>query len=165
MSTDDLELMARSIVADGKGILAADETPGTLTRRFAAHGIESTPDTRRGYRELFFTTPGIAQHIGGVILQDETIRQSSSAGIPLATLLAQQGIVPGIKVDTGAKPLVGCPAERITEGLDGLPGRLDEYYAMGARFAKWRAVIAIGNGRPSPASVRADRITSRARCT
>jgi fructose-bisphosphate aldolase class I len=156
MSTVDLERTARAIVADGRGILAADETPGTLTKRFEAHRIEATPDSRRAYRELFFTTRGIAEYVGGVILQDETIRQRSSTGIPFATLLAQQGIVPGIKVDTGAKPLAGCPGENITEGLDGLPARLDEYAAMGARFAKWRAVIVIGDGLPTSACVSAN---------
>jgi fructose-bisphosphate aldolase class I len=156
MSTVDLGRTARAIVADGKGILAADETPGTLTKRFEAHRIESTPDTRRAYRELFFTTRGIAEYIGGVILQDETIRQRSSTGVPLASLLAAQGIVPGIKVDTGAKPLAGCPGEHITEGLDGLSARLDEYSAMGARFAKWRAVILIGDRLPTRTCVRAN---------
>ena len=156
MSTADLAQTARAIVAGGKGILAADETPGTLSKRFEAYRIESTPESRRAYRELFFTAPGVAEYIGGVILQDETIRQCSSVGTPFATLLAQQGIIPGIKVDTGAKPLGGCPGERITEGLDGLPARLDEYLAMGARFAKWRAVIVIGDGRPTRACVRAN---------
>jgi len=156
MRSADLELTARSIVADGKGILAADETPGTLTRRFEAHGILSTPESRRAYRELFFTTPGIVESIGGVILQDETLRQSSSTGIPFPALLARQGIVPGIKVDLGAKPLAGTDGERITEGLDGLAERLEEYYERGARFAKWRAVIAIGEGRPSTRCVRAN---------
>jgi fructose-bisphosphate aldolase, class I len=155
MSTVDLELTARSIVADGRGILAADETPGTLTKRFSAHDIESSPDSRRAYRELFFTTKGVAEYIGGVILQDETIRQSTSGGVPLPTLLAQQGIVPGIKVDNGVKPLGGSPGERITEGLDALPRRLLEYYAMGARFAKWREVLTIADGQPSTACVRA----------
>jgi fructose-bisphosphate aldolase class I len=156
MSTTDLALIAHSIVANGKGILAADETPGTLTRRFSVHGIPSTPDSRRAYRELFFMTSGIAEFIGGVILQDETIRQRSSAGIPLPALLAEQGIIPGIKVDDGTKPLAGSPGERITEGLHTLPQRLREYYAMGARFAKWRAVIAMGDGQPSTACVRAN---------
>jgi fructose-bisphosphate aldolase, class I len=156
MRTVDLELTARSIVADGRGILAADETPGTLTKRFSAHGIESTPDSRRAYRELLFTTRGIAEYIGGVILQDETIRQRTSGGLPLTTLLTGQGICAGITVDHGAKPLAGCPRERITEGLDGLPQRLEEYYAMGARFAKWRAVLTIADGQPSAACVRAN---------
>jgi fructose-bisphosphate aldolase class I len=156
MSTVELERTARAIVADGKGILAADETPGTLRKRFEAHRIASTPDTRRAYRELFFTTRGIAEYIGGVILQDETIRQRSSTGAPFASLLDQQGIIPGIKVDTGAKPLAGSPREHITEGLDGLPARLDEYSAMGARFGKWRAVIVISDGLPTSACVRAN---------
>jgi fructose-bisphosphate aldolase class I len=156
MSTADLELTAHAIVANGKGILAADETPGTLTRRFNAHGIASTPDSQRAYRELFFTTSGIAEFIGGVILHDETIRQCSSGGIPLPALLAEQGIIPGIKVDEGATPLAGRPNERITEGLDGLRERLEEYSAMGARFAKWRAVLAIADGQPSTACVLAN---------
>jgi fructose-bisphosphate aldolase class I len=156
MDIDELELTARSIVSDGKGILAADETPGTLTKRFAAHRIESTAATRRAYRELFFTTRGVAEYIGGVILQDETIRQQSSRGIPLAALLAHHGIVPGIKVDAGTEPLAGCPGERVTGGLDGLADRLDEYRAMGARFAKWRAVLVIDDRLPSPHAVRAN---------
>jgi fructose-bisphosphate aldolase, class I len=156
MSTSDLELTAHSIVANGKGILAADETPGTLTRRFNAHGIPSTPDSRRAFRELFFTTSGIAEFVGGVILQDETIRQCSSAGIPLPAVLAEQGIIPGIKVGDGAEPLAGRPSERITEGLDGLRERLHEYRAMGARFANWRAVLAIADGQPSPACIGAN---------
>ena len=154
MTTTDLELTAQSIVADGKGILAADETPGTLTKRFTALGIESTPDSRRAYREMFFTTARAAEYISGVILQDETIRQRNSKGTPLADVLAEQGIIPGIKVDLGAKPLAGFPSEHITEGLDGLRGRLEEYRAMGARFAKWRAVIAVGDTLPSATCVQ-----------
>jgi fructose-bisphosphate aldolase, class I len=154
MTTTDLEITAQSIVADGKGILAADETPGTLTKRLAALGIESTPDSRRAYREMFFTTPGMAEYIGGVILQDETIRQRSARGKPLADLLTDQGVVPGIKVDHGAKPLAAIPGEHITEGLDGLRGRLEEYRAMGARFAKWRAVIGVSDTLPSATCVR-----------
>lgn len=157
MRAADLELTARSIVADGKGILAADETPGTLTKRFEAHGILCTPESRRAYRELFFTTSGIAESIGGVILQDETMRQRSSTGVSFPLLLERQGIVPGIKVDLGAKPFGGTSDEYVTEGLDGLPHRLEDYYERGARFAKWRAVIAIGNGqRPSTRCVRAN---------
>jgi fructose-bisphosphate aldolase, class I len=159
VSITDLELTASAIVAGGKGILAADETPQTLTHRFEVHGIASTPESRRDYRELFFTTPGIGMYIGGVILQDETIRQSNSKGVPLVSLLTDQGIVPGIKVDRGAEPLAGCPGECITEGLDGLAARLDEYYAMGARFAKWRAVIVIDQHRPTVACVRANAST------
>jgi fructose-bisphosphate aldolase, class I len=153
MATVDLESTARALVADGKGILAADETPTTLTRRFDALNIDSTPDSRRAYRELFFTTPGVAECISGVIMQDETIHQRSMTGTPLADVLAQQGIMPGIKVDTGAKPLAGSPEETITEGLDGLRDRLMEYRQMGARFAKWRAVIRIGEALPSSTCV------------
>ena len=154
MTNADLEDTAHTIVSDGRGILAADETPGTLTKRFTALGIESTPDSRRTYREMFFTTPGVNEFIGGVILQDETIRQRSSNGVPLAELLMHQGIIPGIKVDTGAKPLAGAPGEFITEGLDGLRDRLQEYFGMGARFAKWRAVIAVSATLPSATCVQ-----------
>jgi fructose-bisphosphate aldolase class I len=154
MSTTDLELTSQSIVADGKGILAADETPGTLSKRLAALGITSTPDSRRAYREMFFTTPGVSDYISGVILQDETIRQRSSQEIPMATLLAERGIIPGIKVDLGVKPLAGCPGELVTEGLDGLAARVEEYRAMGARFAKWRAVIDVSGGLPSETCLR-----------
>jgi fructose-bisphosphate aldolase class I len=153
MATVDLESTAQALVADGKGILAADETPTTLTRRFDALTIDSTPDSRRAYREMFLTTPGVAAFISGVILQDETIHQKSSTGTPLADVLAQQGVMPGIKVDTGAKPLAGSPGETITEGLDGLRERLEEYRHMGARFAKWRAVIRIGEALPSSTCV------------
>jgi fructose-bisphosphate aldolase class I len=153
MATVDLETTAKALVADGKGILAADETPGTLTRRFDALQIDSTPDSRRAYREMFFTTPAVAECISGVIMQDETIRQKNSTGTPLAEVLARQGIMPGIKVDTGAKPLAGAPGETITEGLDGLRERLQEYRQIGARFAKWRAVIRIGEGLPSSTCV------------
>jgi fructose-bisphosphate aldolase class I len=154
MTITDLASTAQALVAGGKGILAADETPGTLTRRLDALKIVSTPDSRRDYREMFFTTPGIAEFISGVIMQDETIRQKSSTGIALADLLAQQGIIPGIKVDNGAKPLAGSPGENITEGLDGLRERLKEYRDMGARFAKWRAVIAVSDTLPSATCVK-----------
>ena len=153
MATVDLESTAQALVADGKGILAADETPTTLTRRFDALKIDSTPESRRAYREMLLTTPGVAECISGVIMQDETIHQKSSTGTPLADVLAQQGIMPGIKVDTGAKPLAGSPEETITEGLDGLRERLQEYRQMGARFAKWRAVIRIGEALPSSTCV------------
>jgi fructose-bisphosphate aldolase class I len=156
MATVDLESTAKALVADGKGILAADETPPTLTRRFDALNIDSTPESRRVYREMFLTTPGVAEFISGVIMQDETIHQKSSTGTPLADVLAQQGIMPGIKVDTGAKPLAGRPEETITEGLDGLRDRLQEYRHMGARFAKWRAVIRIGEALPSATCVDAN---------
>jgi fructose-bisphosphate aldolase class I len=156
MKTTDLESTARSLVADGKGILAADETPSTMTKRLDTRKIESTPDSRRAYREMFFTTPGIAEFISGVILQDETIRQKGSKGTPLPDLLAKQGIIPGIKVDNGAKPLAGSPGETITEGLDGLRDRLKEYREMGARFAKWRAVIAVSETLPSATCLQAN---------
>jgi fructose-bisphosphate aldolase class I len=149
MEDKELERTAQALVADGKGILAADETVPTLTKRFAALKIESTADSRRAYREMFFTTPDIGTFISGVILQDETIRQKNSAGLPLPELLSKQGIFPGIKVDTGAKPLAGSPDEKVTEGLDGLRDRLHEYAAMGARFAKWRAVFSITDALPS----------------
>ena len=145
----DLEATARALVAPGKGILAADESTGTIKKRFDSIGVESTEDTRRAYRELLFTTLGAADHISGVILYDETIRQSASNGTPFPKLLAERGVIPGIKVDMGAKPLAGAGGETVTEGLDGLRDRLAEYYELGARFTKWRAVISIGDGIPS----------------
>jgi fructose-bisphosphate aldolase, class I len=153
---DDVQRNAAALVAQGKGILAADETVPTLTRRFDALGIRSTEDSRRTYREMLFTPPGIAEFISGVILQDETIRQQGSTGVPLAEVLANQRILPGIKVDTGAKPLAGSPGETVTEGLDGLRERLAEYRELGARFAKWRAVIRIADGSPSVAGIGAN---------
>jgi len=156
MTNRNLESTAQSLVAGGKGILAADETPPTLTRRLDALKIESTPDTRRAYREMLLTTPGVAECISGVILQDETIRQKSSKGTPLTDVLGQHGIIPGIKVDNGAKPLAGSPGENVTEGLDGLRDRLQEYREMGARFAKWRAVIAVSDALPSATCVQAN---------
>jgi fructose-bisphosphate aldolase class I len=151
--TSDLRSTAKALVADGKGILAADETVPTVTKRLGVQRIESTPDSRRAYREMFFATPGIAEFISGVIMQDETIRQKSTGGIALADLLAQQGIIPGIKVDNGAKPLAGAPGEKVTEGLDGLRERLQEYRGLGARFAKWRAVIVVSDTLPSQTCV------------
>ena len=153
MGRQELEQTASLLVADGKGILAADETVSTITKRFATLKIESTEDSRRAYREMFFTTPDVSAFISGVILQDETIRQKNDAGIPLTEVLSKQGIIPGIKVDTGAKVLAGSPEEKVTEGLDGLRDRLKEYAAMGARFAKWRAVIRITDRLPSPMCV------------
>ena len=155
MGHGDLERIAQALVADGKGILAADETPGTLTKRFDALGIPSTGESRRVYRGMLFTA-GVAEFISGVIMQDETIRQSSTDGTPFARMLSNQGIVPGIKVDTGAKRLAGSPDEQVTEGLDGLRDRFTEYHSMGARFAKWRAVIRITNALPSAACVSAN---------
>ena len=149
----DLESTAVALVAEGKGILAADETVPTLTKRFDALSIPSTEESRRTYREMLFTSPGAAEFISGVIMHDETIRQKSSAGTPLAQVLSSQGIIPGIKVDTGVKPLAGSPDESVTEGLDGLRDRLAEYRGMGARFAKWRAVIRITDALPSATCV------------
>jgi fructose-bisphosphate aldolase, class I len=154
--SEDLESVAATLVADGKGILAADESVATLTRRFDPLGIESTEQSRRAYREMLFTTSGAAEFISGAILYDETIRQKSADGKPLAEVLSSQGVVPGIKVDTGAEPLAGFPEETVTEGLDGLRDRLAEYHGMGARFAKWRAVIRITDTLPSVACVSAN---------
>jgi fructose-bisphosphate aldolase class I len=156
MTSHDLESVALTLVAEGKGILAADETVPTLSRRFDTLGIQSTEQSRRSYREMLFTSPGAAEFISGVIMYDETIRQKSSGGAPLAEALTVQGILPGIKVDTGAKPLASSPDETVTEGLDGLRDRLREYHGMGARFAKWRAVIRITDSLPSPACVSAN---------
>ncbi len=149
MATQSLEETARALVAPGKGILAADESSGTIKKRFDSIGVESTEETRRAYRDLLFTTEGAEDFISGVILYDETIRQSSADGTPFPKLLERKGIIPGIKVDTGAKPLAHAPGETVTEGLDGLRERFEGYVSLGARFAKWRAVISIGSGIPS----------------
>jgi len=149
MDTDGLRATAAQLVAPGRGILAADESTGTIKKRFDSIGVESTEGNRRAYRNMLFTTPGLAEHISGVILFDETIRQSAIDGPPFAELLAASGIVPGIKVDTGAKPLALFPNETVTEGLDGLRERLAEYRELGARFAKWRATIFIGDAVPT----------------
>jgi fructose-bisphosphate aldolase class I len=151
-----LEETAQAMVAAGKGILAADESNATMTKRLEAVGIESAPETRRRFRELLFTAEGVAEYLSGVIMSDETVRQTSDDGTPLPALLAQAGILRGIKVDLGAKPLAGFRGETVTEGLDGLRGRLSEYYEMGARFAKWRAVIRIGEGRPTHGCIEAN---------
>src|SRR4051812_7354059 len=140
---DDLERTARALVAPGKGILAADESSGTIAKRFATIGVDSTDETRRAYRELLFTAPGAEEAISGVILYDETIRQSTRDGVPFSQLLAEKGVIPGIKVDAGTKPLANAPGETITEGLDGLGERFEEYRGLGARFAKWRATYSI----------------------
>ena len=145
----DLAATANALVAPGKGILAADESSGTIKKRFAAIGVESTEENRRSYREILFTTPGAGEFISGVILFDETIRQKAADGRPFVDVLGAAGIVPGIKVDKGAKALAGASAEKVTEGLDGLRERLDEYFELGARFTKWRAVITIGEGIPT----------------
>jgi fructose-bisphosphate aldolase class I len=144
-----LETTARELVAEGKGILAADESNKTMTKRLAAVGAESSEATRLCFRELLVMTPGVEEHISGVILYDETIRQVASDGTPFPTLLTGLEMIPGIKVDTGAKPLAGADEEMVTEGLDGLRERLAEYRQLGARFAKWRAVISIAASRPS----------------
>jgi fructose-bisphosphate aldolase, class I len=143
MLAPELELTARALVAPGKGILAADESDGTIKKRFDSIGVESTEENRRAYRDMLFTTPGAEEFISGVILFDETIRQKSADGTPFPELLASKGIIPGIKVDKGAKPLANAPGETITEGLDGLRERLQEYRELGARFAKWRATYSI----------------------
>jgi len=153
MTSKSLREIARAMVAPGKGILAADESHGTITKRFAALGIESNAENRRRYREMFFSSAACAETISGVILYDETIRQTTSDGVPFPEYLSSRGVIPGIKVDAGAKPLAGHPGEKITEGLDGLGERLAEYHALGARFAKWRAVITIGDGIPSRACI------------
>ncbi|MDE0961070.1 MAG: fructose-bisphosphate aldolase class I [Planctomycetota bacterium] len=155
----DIELLqqtARRMVAPGRGVLAADESHPTIGKRFAALGIDSSEDSRRVYRQMFFQSPGIEEFISGVILFDETIRQCDDQGTPFPKLLASKDIIAGIKVDRGAKPLPGHPGETVTEGLDGLRDRLTEYFELGARFAKWRAVISIGNGMPSRASIETD---------
>jgi fructose-bisphosphate aldolase, class I len=147
--TTDLHGTARELVANDRGILAADESSGTIKKRFDSISLESTEESRRAYRDMLFTTPELERHVSGVILYDETIRQSTTDGTAFASYLAGRGIVPGIKVDLGAKELAGAPGEKVTEGLDGLRERLEEYRGLGARFAKWRAVITIGDGIPS----------------
>ena len=149
MSIAEMEKVAHKMVAPGKGILAADESSGTIKKRFDAIGVESTENNRRDYRELMFRTPAMKEFVSGVILYDETIWQDAADGTPLVKVIANSGAVPGIKVDEGTEPLPGSPKELITKGLDGLSKRLPKYYERGARFAKWRAVIDIGPGIPS----------------
>ena len=158
MSPTTLEVTARALVAPGKGILAADESHATIARRFEAYGIANTEENRRRYRQMLFTTKGIGEFISGVILFDETIRQAADDGRPFVEVMTRAGILPGIKVDRGAKALAGAPGEQVTEGLDGLRERLAEYRKLGARFAKWRAVIAIGEdgGTPTPRGIEAN---------
>jgi len=156
MNTNELEKIAKAMVAAGKGILAADESTGTIKKRFDKIKLESTEENRRAYRDMLFTAAGANRHISGVILYDETLRQKAADGTPFAELLSSLGIVPGIKVDQGAKPLAGFPGETVTEGLDGLRERLAEYHGLGARFAKWRAVIDIGAGIPSRFAIKAN---------
>ena len=149
MSKLDIVANAAKMVAPGRGILAADESIGTIKKRFDSIGVESTEPNRRAYRQLLFTTAAAAKHVSGVILYDETLRQATDDGVPFAKLLADQDILPSIKVDAGAKDLAGAPGEKVTEGLDGLRERLAEYVELGAAFAKWRAVIDIGDGIPT----------------
>jgi fructose-bisphosphate aldolase, class I len=156
MNLQELERIAHQLVDDNRGILAADESTSTIGKRFKAIGVESTEESRRAYREMLFTTPGVEKFISGVIMYDETIRQKTRAGVPFPELQSKLGIVPGIKVDMGAKPLAGSPNEKITEGLDGLRERLQEYHKLGARFAKWRAVIDIAEGIPTEYCIRAN---------
>ena len=156
MNTQELMNTARKMVADDKGLLAMDESNPTCNKRFARLGIPQTVEARRTWRELIVTTPGLGESISGAILYDETIRQKKKDGTPFIKVITDAGIIPGIKVDTGAKDLAGHPTEKITEGLDGLRDRLSEYFQMGARFAKWRAVIAIGDGIPSRGCIEAN---------
>ena len=157
MNKKSLEEIAQKMVADGKGILAADESTGTIKKRFDTIALESTEDNRRDYREMLFRSDEAMQSaISGVILYDETIRQKAADGTPLVSLIERAGSIPGIKVDAGAKDMAGHPNEKVTEGLDGLGERLEEYFKLGARFAKWRAVINIGDGIPSRACITAN---------
>jgi len=156
MNTQQLMDTAKALVADDKGLLAMDESMPTCNKRFARLGIPQTEEARRAYRELIVTTPGLGESISGVILYDETIRQKKEDGTPFLKVITDAGIIPGIKVDTGAKALAGHHGEKVTEGLDGLRGRLAEYSQMGARFAKWRAVIAVGDGIPSGGCIEAN---------
>ena len=152
----ELAATVDALTAGAKGLLGADESGATIAKRFATVDVESTAATRRDWRHLLLATPGLGEFISGVILYDETLRQRADDGTPFAELLAAKGVVPGIKVDTGAKPMALHPGELVTEGLDGLRERLDEYYALGARFAKWRAVITIGDGIPTDACIHAN---------
>jgi fructose-bisphosphate aldolase class I len=156
MKLQQLKETTKALFIDEKGLLAMDESTGTCNKRFAKLGIPQTVEARRAYRELIVTTPGLGESIGGAILYDETIRQQTKDGAPFVKVLVDAGIIPGIKVDTGAKEQAGHPGEKVTEGLDGLRDRLQEYFQMGARFAKWRAVIAIGRGIPSWGCIEAN---------
>ena len=145
----DIENIAKQIVAKGKGILAADESTGTMTKRLSSVNVESTSENRLKFREILFSAEGMKNYIGGVILYDETIKQKTSSGKTIPDLIKSFGSIPGIKVDTGTKKLAGSPQEKVTEGLDGLRERLAEYYKLGARFTKWRAVYNISDKYPS----------------
>ncbi len=156
MNSTNLAATAEALVADGKGILAADESAPTIKKRFDSISVESTEENRRDYRNMLFTTKGAADHISGVILFDETIRQSAADGTRMLESLTDVGIIPGIKVDKGAKPLAGAPGETVTEGLDGLRERLADYASLGARFTKWRAIYSISDELPSAACATAN---------
>jgi fructose-bisphosphate aldolase class I len=154
IDADKLRLVARKLVAPGSGILAVDESSGTCNKRFEKLGIPPTVEARRAYRELLLTAPGLGDFVSGAILYDETFRQSTEDGVPFVEVMRENGIFPGIKVDTGTAPLNGSPDEKVTDGLSDLAERVEEYVALGARFAKWRAVIAIGEGLPTPGCIR-----------
>jgi len=156
MSELDLVKTAQAMVAEGKGLLAIDESTGTCQKRFDSIGVECTEENRRAYRDMLLTTPGLGNHISGAILFDETIRQATADGVPFVKVMQDAGMLPGIKVDKGALPLAGHPGEKVTEGLDGLRGRLAEYAGLGAKFAKWRAVIKIGEAMPTAACIEAN---------
>jgi len=156
MSIEQLAETAQAMVAAGKGIIAIDESTTTIAKRFAGVGIENSEENRRAYREMLLTTPKLGEHISGAILFDETLRQKTKAGVPFTKVMMDNGIIPGIKVDKGTQPLAGFQGELVTEGLDGLRGRLEEYYKLGARFAKWRAVINIGDDIPSGTCIEAN---------
>lgn len=156
MNKEALKNTIAQLFTSGKGLLAMDESTDTCNKRFAAAGIPQTIEMRRSYRDMIVTTPGLHESIGGAILFDETIRQQTKAGVPFADALIKAGIIPGIKVDMGAKPMAGFPGEKLTEGLDGLRDRLEEYKKLGARFAKWRAVISIGDGYPTIGNIEAN---------
>ena len=156
MSIEDLESIAQAMVAPGKGIIAIDESNNTIKKRFDSVKIENSEENRRAYREMLLTVPKLGEHISGAILYDETIRQSTKAGVPFTKVMLDNGILPGIKVDMGPQALAGFPGELVTEGLDGLRGRLAEYAKLGAKFAKWRAVITIGDDMPSSTCIEAN---------
>ena len=156
MSIEQLAETAQAMVAAGKGIIAIDESTGTIKKRFDSVNVESTEENRRAYREMLLTTPKLGEYISGAILFDETLRQSTKDGVPFTKVMNDAGIIPGIKVDKGTHPLAGFPDEVVTEGLDGLRARLEEYYKLGARFAKWRAVIKIGEDIPTGTAIDAN---------
>ncbi len=156
MSIEELESIAQAMVAPGKGIIAIDESNNTIKKRFDVVGVADNEEHRRAYREMLLTTPRLSDHISGAILYDETIRQSTKAGVPFTKVMMDAGILPGIKVDKGPQPLAGFPGEVVTEGLDGLRERLNEYARLGAKFAKWRAVITIGEDSPSGTCIEAN---------